>query len=138
MSLSDCPKCWDTLCTCGYQYRNHSATDLSEVVLGMLSYHSPEARQEIMTAILDKYPELKIDAPKQQLQWPRSFHVSFKGPLGGYGDLAGHCQVVVSRGGPNFIAGVAKAIQSLEEYNGIKPPIITSITDITDLVAAPE
>ena len=22
MSLSDCPKCWDTLCSCGYQYQS--------------------------------------------------------------------------------------------------------------------
>lgn len=22
MSLSDCPQCWDTPCTCGYGYRN--------------------------------------------------------------------------------------------------------------------
>ena len=21
MSLSDCPKCWDTLCCCGWEYR---------------------------------------------------------------------------------------------------------------------
>jgi hypothetical protein len=24
MSLSDCPKCWDTPCTCGYEYRDWS------------------------------------------------------------------------------------------------------------------
>jgi hypothetical protein len=24
MALSDCPKCWDTPCTCGYEFRNSS------------------------------------------------------------------------------------------------------------------
>lgn len=24
MSMSDCPKCWDTPCTCGWEYRDYS------------------------------------------------------------------------------------------------------------------
>lgn len=28
MSLSDCEKCWDTPCTCGYGYRDWSAERL--------------------------------------------------------------------------------------------------------------
>lgn len=28
--LSDCPKCWDTPCTCGYEYHKWSAERLKE------------------------------------------------------------------------------------------------------------
>lgn len=30
MSLSDCPKCWDTPCTCGYMYKGYSIEQLTE------------------------------------------------------------------------------------------------------------
>lgn len=38
MALSDCPKCWDTPCLCGYEYRLWSKKgriDLAVVVLGI-------------------------------------------------------------------------------------------------------
>ena len=38
MALSDCEKCWDTPCTCGWAYRNWSKKDrlqLASVVLGI-------------------------------------------------------------------------------------------------------
>ena len=38
MAMSDCPKCWDTPCTCGYEYRNfHKEGRLRQasVVLGI-------------------------------------------------------------------------------------------------------
>ena len=31
MSLSDCEKCWDTPCTCGWDYRNWSIEGLTEL-----------------------------------------------------------------------------------------------------------
>lgn len=38
MSLSACPKCWDTPCTCGYKYTHLSREqreELAAVVLGV-------------------------------------------------------------------------------------------------------
>ena len=32
MSLADCEKCWDALCTCGYQYRNWSEKSLRDQI----------------------------------------------------------------------------------------------------------
>lgn len=30
MSLSDCPKCWDTPCTCGHEYKSWSVARLEQ------------------------------------------------------------------------------------------------------------
>jgi len=38
MSLSDCIKCWDTPCTCGWDYRNYTKEhriEQASVVLGV-------------------------------------------------------------------------------------------------------
>lgn len=32
MSLSDCPKCWDTPCTCGHEYQDWSESRLEEFI----------------------------------------------------------------------------------------------------------
>lgn len=31
MSLSDCSKCWNTPCTCGWNYRKYSVSDLTKI-----------------------------------------------------------------------------------------------------------
>lgn len=31
MSLSDCEKCWNTPCTCGYEYKKYSTKRLLEL-----------------------------------------------------------------------------------------------------------
>ncbi|KKK72388.1 hypothetical protein LCGC14_2904380 [marine sediment metagenome] len=35
MSLSDCAKCWDTPCTCGWEYRNYSLENLEKLIRRM-------------------------------------------------------------------------------------------------------
>jgi hypothetical protein len=42
MALSDCEKCWDTPCTCGWGYRNYSPERLSEFISNMVRYKSKE------------------------------------------------------------------------------------------------
>jgi hypothetical protein len=32
MSLSDCPKCWNIPCTCGYEYEDWSIERLQELI----------------------------------------------------------------------------------------------------------
>ena len=32
MSLSDCMKCWDTPCTCGWDYRNYTRQTLEDKI----------------------------------------------------------------------------------------------------------
>ena len=48
MSLSDCPKCWETPCVCGWEYRNLSGAErlkLGAAVLGI-----PTKRLAVMLA----------------------------------------------------------------------------------------
>ena len=45
MSLSDCPKCWDTPCTCGYYWKDYSPEarkKQAEIVLGNKLYNKEE------------------------------------------------------------------------------------------------
>lgn len=37
MSLSDCPKCWDTPCTCGYEYREYKDENIVEHISTIVS-----------------------------------------------------------------------------------------------------
>jgi hypothetical protein len=32
MGLGDCPKCWDGMCSCGYEYRNWSIERIDSLV----------------------------------------------------------------------------------------------------------
>lgn len=52
MSLSHCPKCWDTPCECGYEYRNWS----------------PQRRQALADKLLNPpYPPQEVQVPAYRL-----------------------------------------------------------------------
>ena len=36
MSLSDCERCWDTPCTCGYSYRDWSKQSILNQILMLI------------------------------------------------------------------------------------------------------
>ena len=42
MSLSDCEKCWDTPCTCGWDYRNWEKEKIIEFFTKILKYHKDD------------------------------------------------------------------------------------------------
>ena len=71
MSLSDCPECWNTPCTCGYEYRNETNEELTRIIVGMLLYKQKSDREVILKLIDDRlYGDLKkpqIDISKLEL-----------------------------------------------------------------------
>lgn len=38
MALSDCEKCWNTPCTCGWEYRNYTDDNFAKFIADILSY----------------------------------------------------------------------------------------------------
>ncbi len=56
MGMSDCPKCWETPCACGYEYRDMTRErriQLAAVILGV----SPESIQ--CEAVPEQHPYAK-------------------------------------------------------------------------------
>ena len=46
--MSDCLKCWDTPCNCGYDYRDYNVEYFSKFIVDILSYKTPEERMQIL------------------------------------------------------------------------------------------
>jgi hypothetical protein len=46
MSLSDCPKCWDTPCTCGYMYAKWDDDKVMELVKAILKSRDDRRKEE--------------------------------------------------------------------------------------------
>lgn len=48
MSLVSCEKCWNTICTCGHEYKDYGVAAFSVFIAEILAYKTPEERQEIL------------------------------------------------------------------------------------------
>ena len=59
MSLSDCIKCWNTPCTCGYEYQNYGVQNLSETIFNMINYYTSEQKLQIIKEVEKKIKEIK-------------------------------------------------------------------------------
>lgn len=51
MSLSDCPECWDTPCTCGYGYRKWSVSKLDSHVNMLECVRAKRSRSMIRSKV---------------------------------------------------------------------------------------
>jgi hypothetical protein len=53
MSLSDCPKCWDTPCQCGWEYKNISSDNFAQHIAKILQYRTKEEAKEIVLKCIE-------------------------------------------------------------------------------------
>jgi hypothetical protein len=58
MSLSDCEKCWDTPCTCGWEYRNKTKLERAELAAAVLGIDGDdEAFKKLYELTPRKHPK---------------------------------------------------------------------------------
>jgi hypothetical protein len=53
MALSDCEKCWDTPCGCGWYFKNYGIDGLSEYILRITGYRPKKDRKQILQKALE-------------------------------------------------------------------------------------
>jgi hypothetical protein len=63
MSLSDCPRCWDTPCTCGEYWKNYNSKQMVDYLKGIFFDRSDV--EEILTKLDLDYKDLKYKAIKK-------------------------------------------------------------------------
>ncbi len=48
MAMSDCAKCWETPCSCGFNYKDWGSENLSRHIVSITGYRTPEQAKEII------------------------------------------------------------------------------------------
>lgn len=48
MAFSDCVKCWETPCSCGWGFREYSEARLSKYLASITQYRTKEAAKRIL------------------------------------------------------------------------------------------
>ena len=61
MSLSDCEKCWDSLCTCGWEYRYWTPEKLDELIATLM-----QVRERRLRGVPD--PREEYDHPRPAMK----------------------------------------------------------------------
>jgi hypothetical protein len=63
MAMSDCVKCWDTPCTCGYEYRNYSKRSRIKLAAAILGVHHEALEIRVRSMLHEKHPQADPDEP---------------------------------------------------------------------------
>ena len=53
MSMSDCPRCWETPCICGYEYKNYSSNKKLKLIYAVLNIKDEESRNSLKKVLLE-------------------------------------------------------------------------------------
>jgi len=69
MAMSDCEKCWDTPCTCGYYYRDHSVEQMSKHICSIVTGHRDRVStvkviQSVLSALNERGYYFMLDERK--------------------------------------------------------------------------
>lgn len=59
MALSDCIKCWETPCACGYEYRNQSVDNRIKQASVVLGVDENLLRERIADIVPVEHPQKK-------------------------------------------------------------------------------
>jgi hypothetical protein len=54
MAMSDCEKCWNTPCECGWEFRNMTSEQLSDFIVSTLKYKNQEEVGTVLFLIQEK------------------------------------------------------------------------------------
>lgn len=61
MTITDCPKCWDTPCTCGWEYRKYSKEKRLALAAEILGIFQEDLKKIIWNIIPIEHPKNKLD-----------------------------------------------------------------------------
>lgn len=64
MAMSDCIKCWDTPCTCGYDYKDKTEQGMVKYIFSITKYHNQES---IFNELLQVSKDLQDDKLDEKL-----------------------------------------------------------------------
>ena len=61
MGLSNCPRCWDNPCSCGYEFRYHGKKDRLQIAAGILGMSVGELSTAIDVLVPETHPALDAE-----------------------------------------------------------------------------
>lgn len=53
MAMSDCEKCWNTPCTCGWDYKGLTNIAMADFIADILRYRSKEEAKQILSKAVE-------------------------------------------------------------------------------------
>ena len=57
MAMSDCEKCWDTPCTCGWEYRNYTKDSRLKLAANVLGIPRKKLAELLGDVLPEKHPQ---------------------------------------------------------------------------------
>lgn len=57
MALSDCPKCWDKLCSCGWEYSHMSKDSRIKYAATILGINTAQIKDKLSKVIPKNHPQ---------------------------------------------------------------------------------
>lgn len=54
MAMSDCEKCWETPCVCGYKFKDYTHEYMMKYIVGILQYRSPAEAKLLLQGAMER------------------------------------------------------------------------------------
>lgn len=66
MSMSDCIRCWETPCVCGWEYRNYTRNRRTDLAAAILGVEVELLEKQLGIDIPDKHPMYERDDAQKE------------------------------------------------------------------------